>query len=183
MHFDVSVDSKQTGRFGVAPGMVGPGGWPTCTYRPGGLISFMFLNDRTELGGQTAIVPKFHKQFDSWTELPAAAAEVDRMRQSSSKGHPDILQVGNSPCAAAALPQSSRIPPVASFGAGLENRPPANLPPQPTTPTTWYRSVTAPRRRQVVTTMEQPSKVIVPAGNAGGPSASSHDHRPPAHWH
>ena len=62
MHWDVSVDDFHDNgyRFGT--------------------IGFMFLNDRDEYGGQTSIVPRFHKLFNKWAVSPAAHNEIERMR-------------------------------------------------------------------------------------------------------
>ena len=59
-----------------------------------GTVSFMFLNDRDETGGQTAIVPGFHRHFNTFSTLPGLAQEeIERMKAPSTRHHPDIERV------------------------------------------------------------------------------------------
>ena len=75
MHWDVAVDDfHENGyRFGT--------------------IGFMFLNDRDEFGGQTSIVPRFHRLFNEWASSPAAQNEIGRMRAEDTRQHPDMSRV------------------------------------------------------------------------------------------
>ena len=75
MHWDVSADDFHDNgyRFGT--------------------IGFMFLNDRDEYGGQTSIVPRFHKLFNQWAVSPAAQHEIRRMRSTDSRQHPDMSRI------------------------------------------------------------------------------------------
>jgi hypothetical protein len=95
MHWDVSTEQMFDGGYGGTftarpePGFP----LPTCRYRPPGCIGFLMLNDRTEFGGQTAVVPKFHRYFNKWAGLDAAQSEIERMRQPESRQHPEMTQI------------------------------------------------------------------------------------------
>lgn len=95
MHWDVSPDQMFDGGYGGTfeatpePGFP----FPTSHYRPAGCIGFLMLNDRTEFGGQTAVVPKFHRYFNKWSGSHAAQPEIERMKRPESRNHPEMSQV------------------------------------------------------------------------------------------
>lgn len=95
MHWDVSADAMVDGGYGgTFEAMPEPGfPFPTCRYRPAGCIGFLMLNDRTELGGQTAVVPKFHRYFNKWAGSHAAQPEIERMKHPESRQHPEMSNV------------------------------------------------------------------------------------------
>eukprot|EP01047_Picozoa_sp_COSAG01_P033899 COSAG01_NODE_2517_length_7524_cov_19.201616_9_plen_388_part_00 len=95
MHFDVSADQLVDGGYICAGGTfdaVPEPGFPfaTCRYRPPGCIGFLMLNDRSELGGQTSVVPRLHRYLDQWVNSQAAQAEIERMRRPESRQHPEM---------------------------------------------------------------------------------------------
>jgi len=96
MHWDVSpesfVDGGYPGTF-EAPAPAPSFSLPTCSYRPPNCIAFLMLNDRTEFGGQTSCVPRFHRYFNRWAASASAQPEIERMHRPESRHHPDMANV------------------------------------------------------------------------------------------